>query len=246
MTRVHVEWGSTGGPSAARDAVVAVVVDVLSWTTCVSIAVDRGIAVHPYRWRDATAATYAERVGAVLAVGRGGPGVSLSPASIAAAQDVERLVLPSPNGSTVAGHLEAACGTVVAASLRNRAAVARWASERARVAGPAATTVVVPAGERWPDGSLRPAVEDLWGAGAVVAALVDLGAVDLTPEAAAAAAAFAGVATAADLHAGLRACTSGRELLDRGVEVDLAVAAALDHSGTVPLLRAGAFAAAPG
>ena len=43
------------------------------------------------------------------------------------------------------------------------AAVARWLQARG------GTVAVVAAGERWPDGSLRPAAEDLWGAGAVLA-----------------------------------------------------------------------------
>lgn len=95
----------------------------------------------------------------MLAVGRrvAGPGeVSLSPGSVRDATGVERLVLPSPNGSSVAFGLAEAGVRVVGASLRNRRAVARWVPEGAQVA-------VVAASERWPDGSLRPAIEDLWG-----------------------------------------------------------------------------------
>ena len=90
---------------------------------------------------------------------------------------VERLVLPSPNGSSISfGPRRRRRCRSSGACLRNRAAVARSRGSRGTVA-------VVAAGERWPDGSLRPCAEDLWGAGAVLAALLDLGATDLSPEA---------------------------------------------------------------
>jgi 2-phosphosulfolactate phosphatase len=73
---------------------------------------------------------------------------------------------------------------------------------------------LVPAGERYPDGSLRPAVEDLIGAGAILHALDDRP----SPEARAAVAAF--LHTASDLPATLTACTSGRELTARGQAAD--------------------------
>src|SRR3546814_15369014 len=101
--RVRMDWGPTG--AAATSASYAVVVDVLSFTTTVSVALDQGIEVFPYRWRDKGAAAHAMRHAATLAVGRfealglEGRHVSLSPASLREAHDLERLVLPSPNGS---------------------------------------------------------------------------------------------------------------------------------------------------
>ena len=49
---VRFEWGITGASALALDADVSVVVDVLSFTTTLSVAVEQGIEVFPYRWRD--------------------------------------------------------------------------------------------------------------------------------------------------------------------------------------------------
>ncbi len=162
---VRYDWGLTGATAIGESADVAVVVDVLSFTTTVTVALDAGIAVLPFRWGDHVAAErYARQHDAALAVGRARAAagqISLSPASIRHAPPPARLVLPSPNGSTIAYELADRAGTCLAASLRNAAAVATWITERH---DPAITTAaVIAAGERWPDGSLRPAVEDLWG-----------------------------------------------------------------------------------
>ena len=261
---VRLEWGPTGAEALTRyavasgAAVTAVVIDVLSFTTCVSVAADEGITVHPFRWKDASAAAHAEQLGAVLAVPRsqaraagvgddahGQPPVSLSPGSIREASGVTDLVLPSPNGSTTSQVLADAGADVVAASLRNRDAVARWIATQlgaARDRRPA--VVVVPAGERWPDGSLRPAVEDLWGAGAVITSLVErlehqAGPLLLSPEATAAMAAWRAVE--GDVGAALRMSASGRELVEQGWPDDVAVAAELDTSSAVPVMRDGAY-----
>jgi 2-phosphosulfolactate phosphatase len=98
---------------------------------------------------------------------------------------------------------------------------------------------VVCSGERWPDGTLRPAVEDLWGAGALADLLVRVGWPDVAPEVLAAAAAFRSVE--GDVGAALRACASGRELIDTGYPDDVEVAAELDRSLSVPVLRDGMF-----
>ena len=106
--QVRFDWGPTGAGAIAEGADVAVVVDVLSFTTTVTVAVERGMTVWPFAWRDERAAAYAAELDATLAVGRlearaagGGAGVSLSPADLARVSGVERLVLPSPNGSTI-------------------------------------------------------------------------------------------------------------------------------------------------
>lgn len=175
--RVRFDWGPAGAAAIAPGAAFVVVVDVLSFTTALTVAVERGISVLPYPFRDDSAAEAARRHRATLAVGRSraAPGqISLSPQSIARAPDgIERLVLPSPNGSAIVSGLAgtglARAGvTVVGVCLRNAAAAAAWVRSRAGDR----PVAVIAAGERHPDGSLRPAVEDLWGAGAFLAALV--------------------------------------------------------------------------
>ncbi|MFC5382078.1 2-phosphosulfolactate phosphatase [Aquipuribacter nitratireducens] len=243
--RVRHDWGLTGARAIALDVDIAVVVDVLSFTTTLSVATDAGVHVLPYRWDDHDADPDAEQFAAehraVLAVGRrvAQPGqVSLSPATVHAADpSPARLVLPSPNGSTIAHHLAGVADVVVGACLRNATAVAEWVDQHydhrsARVA-------VISAGERWPDGSLRPAVEDLWGAGAMLRALADREWHDLSPEANLAAAASQAVAP--DLAAQLTACASGRELHHGGFGADVDIAAEVDHSTSVPVLRGHAF-----
>jgi 2-phosphosulfolactate phosphatase len=215
-----------------------VVVDVLSFTTSVSVLAERGTAVYPCAWRDAEAAALATELGAELAVGRREVSEaqpwSLSPAALRRAPEVARLVLPSPNGSAIAA---AATGTVVAASLRNASAVGRWLRERGY--GIDQPVSVIPAGERWPDGSLRPALEDLLGAGAVLHALEAPDAA-CSPEARLARAAFAGMPSA-DVAEAVRTCGSGEELISAGFGEDVEIALELDASQVVPVLRSGCF-----
>jgi 2-phosphosulfolactate phosphatase len=241
---IRFDWGLAGARAITADAApgdVAVVVDVLSFTTTLSVAIEAGIEVFPYPWAADDAATYAEQRGAVLALGRRAAltdgSVSLSPASFEGRSDLTRVVLPSPNGSAICFALADSGLRVLGASLRNAAAVAAHLRE-----GPLSANGrvhVAAAGERWPDGGLRPAVEDLWGAGAVLSRL-DLG--TASPEARSAAAAYDSVRD--DLAEALPACASGQELLDAGFARDVAIAGQLDVSTTVPELTGEAFGAA--
>jgi 2-phosphosulfolactate phosphatase len=94
-----MDWGRAGVQLLAREVDLVIVVDLLSFSTAVSIAVERGAAVIPYRVSDASAAAYARGIGATLAgAHRSGPGPTLSPASLTALRGGERLVLPSRTG----------------------------------------------------------------------------------------------------------------------------------------------------
>ncbi|WP_416977376.1 2-phosphosulfolactate phosphatase [Streptomyces sp. T028] len=240
---VRFEWGPVGARQLAADVACLVVVDVLSFTTSVTVAAERGTQVFPYPWRDTGARTFADERAARLAVGRRAmtPHApwSLSPAALRRAPFTPRLVLPSPNGSAIAAAADGT--TVIAGCLRNATAVGRrlaaqgYGTEHRPVA-------VVAAGERWPDGSLRPASEDLLGAGAIIAELRAQGAGPLSPEAAAARAAFVGTPDVAEAVAD---CASGRELARGGFPEDVTVAAELDACSTVPVLTDGAFTAVP-
>jgi 2-phosphosulfolactate phosphatase len=243
---VRMEWGLHGANAICAGADAAIIVDVLSFTTSLSVAIDAGAEVFPYRWKDASAREFAQQHHAILAVGRseaarsaGQAQISLSPASIRAATGLARIVLPSPNGSALASQLAGSGATVVGGCLRNRTAVARWLIGPRTAGGTAPVIAVIAAGERWPDDSLRPAVEDLWGAGAIISALASQGATELSPEARSAAAAFGAVQ--ASLTAALMSCSSGAELAGIGFGDDVEVAAELDASTSVPVLADGGF-----
>ena len=148
-----------------------------------------------------------------------------------------RLVMPSPNGATLSALVGAT--PTLAGCLRNARAVAAAAARLGR------RVAVIPAGERWPedahgDRSLRPAVEDLIGAGAILDHLPGR----RSPEVELAVAAFRAVR--GRLPAFLLACSSGREHAARGTEGDVALAAQLEVSDFAPRLVDGAYVAGAG
>jgi 2-phosphosulfolactate phosphatase len=238
--QVRFDWGLDGAAAIGEGADVIVLVDILSFSTTVDIATGHGLHVMP-AWPEDAAAT-AERIGAVVA-GKRGDGLSLSPASITAESvgDTERLVLTSLNGAAIAAALAGGPALVVAASLRNRRAVADWVLAQQGDRGDRFTIAVVAAGELREDGSLRFAVEDLLGAGAVIDALADVGIDYCSPEAAAAAAAYTGLRNATGHLIG--ASASGRELAEGGFRADVDLAIERDVSSQVPVLGEFGFRA---
>ncbi len=233
---VRFDWGEEGAAALAEACDVLVVIDVLTFTTTVGVAVARGAVVLPYRLRDGGADAFARAHDALLAVprrevGEGHP-YSLSPATVAAVPAGTRIVLASPNGATVTTAAAGGRARLIAASLRNAAAAAAAARSLGGVVG------VVAAGERWPDGALRPAFEDVVGAGAVIDRLGPDG---LSPEALSARAAFA--AARHDIPGLLAECASGRELIAAGYPDDVRLAAEVEVSRIVPLFDGTAFRA---
>ncbi len=231
---VRCEWGRHGVEMLARECAVVVIVDVLSFCTSVDVAVGRGARVLPQRWHNPYAAREAATHGALRAGPRDGDGPSLRPSSLLDLAAGTVLALPSPNGASLCA--AAACHDVLvlAGCLRNATAVATAARSAGGPIG------VVPAGERWPDDTLRVAAEDALGAGAIIAALGDR---SLSPEAELVAAQFA--AAAARLPEVLAGLVSGRELIADGYRVDVDLAAAHDVSPAAPRLVDGVLTCPP-
>lgn len=219
---VRCEWGEKGVLQLAPISDVIVIVDVLSFSTCIDIVNSRGAIAFPYPWQDESARAFAQSIGAELADKRGGSRYSLSPASLLSIHPGTRLVLPSPNGSTLS--LATAGTPTLTGCLRNCRAVALAAMTYGR------RIAVVPAGERWEDGSLRPAFEDFVGAGAILSHLEG----NFSPEAQLAVAAFQGAGQF--LAQLLRQCNSGKELIERGFEQDVDLASKIDISDCIPTL----------
>jgi 2-phosphosulfolactate phosphatase len=233
---LRFEWGPRGAEAIGVEARAIVVVDILRFTTTVVTAVERGAIIYPYRWRDDSAASFADSIGAMLAVRRQDATVehpySLSPLSMASANAGTKIVLPSPNGAEVSLAAAESGGAVFAGCLRNAHAVAT----AARMIG--TPIAIIAAGERWRvDGSLRPSFEDMLGAGAIIDSL---GGLRISPEASAAHAVFKGARE--DLERLLLDCASGRELAGKGFSDDVMWASKLNVSTVAPLLRDGAYA----
>src|SRR5947208_2043628 len=130
--RIVCDWGLNGLRAAAPGRIV-IIVDVLSFSTATTIAVGRGATILPCEWNDERASALALEHRAELASKRGQGRFSLAPASLREIPVGLRLVLPSPNGSTlVVAARELNALAIAAGCLRIAAAVARWAAEKQR------------------------------------------------------------------------------------------------------------------
>lgn len=221
---LRCEWGPEGVRHLAPNSDAIIIVDVFSFTTAVDIAVSRGARVYPFRWKDERTAAFAQEKGALLATAsrRDPQGFSLSPRSLLKLEPGQAIVLPSPNGATLS--LSTGSTPTFAGCLRNASAVAHAA------AALGARITLIPAGERWEDSSLRPSLEDLLGAGAILHALPGA----RSPEAEAAVVAFLHFRDR--LQDVLAACGSGKEVAGRGTTEDVQLAAEWDISPAVPRL----------
>ena len=217
---VRCEWGAAGVARLGPISDVVVIVDVLSFSTSVDIAHGRGAAIFPYPWRDDSTSSYAASVQAELP-----SRFNLSPSSLRDIPSGTRLLLPSPNGSELSFRASLHT-TVLAGCLRNARAVA----QRAQSLGD--SIAVIPAGERWPDGSLRPCVEDWLGAGAILGELTR-GGVEFSAEARQARDAF----NEQTFRSLLDGCLSAEEKLARNQAEDVALAGLLNVSSAAPLMR---------
>jgi 2-phosphosulfolactate phosphatase len=224
---IRCEWGEKGVSLLAPISDAIVIVDVLSFSTAVDIATGQGAIIYPYHWKDETVEDFAKSVGAQLTDKKNEHSYRLSPTSLLGLPPRTRLVLPSPNGS----HLSLLTGSTptTAGCLRNCRAVAEWLMKMGK------HIAVIPAGERWENGQLRPCLEDMAGAGAIISYLRGA----LSPEAEMALAVFENIR--AKLMQSILGCVSGKEKAARGEQRDVALATELNASRCVPLLKDGAY-----
>ncbi|MBD2207064.1 2-phosphosulfolactate phosphatase [Calothrix sp. FACHB-1219] len=225
---LRCEWGVQGVTQLAPISDVIIIVDVLSFSTATEIATKNGAIIYPYQWRDDSAINYAKSVNGELAKSRmSQAGYSLSPASLTKIPTGSRLVIPSPNGSTLT--LLTGKTPTIAGCLRNCEAVAKFAQKYG------SKIAVIPAGEKWEDGTLRPAFEDLIGVGAILSFLNG----SFSPEAESALAVFQTFRN--ELLGYLKKSSSGKELIAKGYELDVELAAVFNISDCVPLLTENAY-----
>ena len=225
---VNCECGLKGIEKFKETSDVIIIADVLSFSTTVDIALGNGAIVYPYKFKDETSLLYAMQVHAEMAsFERSKDRYSLSPASLMDIKSGTKIVLPSPNGA----ELSLSTGSIptLCACLRNCKSVAEYAMSLGE------NILVIPAGEKWDDGSVRFAVEDYLAAGAVISYLEG----NLSSESNSALALFNNFKDS--LLDIIKNCASGIELLEKGFEEDIHLACELNVSDCVPLLSEKAY-----
>ncbi len=231
--QIRFGWGIEGLLSLGKSTDAIIIVDALSFSTCVDVAVSRGASVFPFPWQDERAAEYAAKIGAELAGPRGEPGAfSLSPTTMFHAKEGTRIVLPSPNGSELTVRAQELKKTVLTGCFRNALAVADYARKKG------GAIAVIAAGERGGDGSWRKAEEDISAAGAILANLKGTASPDAKE------AIHNWDLAKRDLKRFLSSIASGQELIERGWGQDVQIAAEIDVSKAVPLLGNGEYRSA--
>lgn len=224
---IFCEWGAEGITKLSPQVDIFIIVDVLSFSTCVDAAVSNGAFILPFPHKDERAAEYAKENNAELAsVKRSKSEFSLSPSSLISIKPLTRLVLPSPNGSELSF---ASDKITLTACLRNCRAVAEYVNTLGKNVG------VIPAGERRTDDALRLAMEDYIGAGAVISFLKG----KRSETAEDAELSFKGFRR--NLYDTIRKSVSGIELIEMGFPEDVKFACELDAGRSVPLLQKGVY-----
>jgi 2-phosphosulfolactate phosphatase len=223
---IRCEWGEHGIQKLTEECDVLVLVDVLSFTTSVSVAVKQGAKIYP-----AAFDVQPELPDEVIKASRRADWLEnanlycMSPQSLS--QLEVDLLLPSPNGSALS--LMANKTPLLAGCLRNAKATAKEAMHLG------ATIGIIPAGERWEDQSLRPCWEDLIGAGAIIQELKG----ERSPEAAVAEMAYLSVLGETEQR--MMKTVSGRELIGRGFVEDVRLASQVNSDTYAARLVDGAY-----
>ena len=225
---VYCEWGLKGIQKYKEISDVIIIVDVLSFSTSVDIAVANGAVIYPYKFLDETTYLYSMQVNAELAsVSRSKDEYSISPVSLMSIPSGTKLVIPSPNGA----ELSLSTGSVptICSCFRNFKSVAEYAMSFGE------NILVIPAGEKWDDGSIRFAIEDYLAAGALISCIGG----NLQTESKAASVLFNNLKD--NVQDILKNCASGMELIEKGFEEDVSLASELNSSDSVPVLSQKAF-----
>lgn len=220
---INCEWGLKDIEALAPVSDVIIIVDVLSFSTSVDIACANGAYIYPKIPGSNTDLP----TDSILAGPRNLNNFSLSPYSLLEIPPETKLILSSPNGSTLS--LSTRDTLTLCACLRNFRSVAAYAMDHGK------RISVIPAGERWDDGSVRFALEDLFGAGAILSCLKGAH----SPES------IMAVNLYHSLHneetETILKSVSGIELVENGFEVDVYLAADMNVSECVPVLNNGFY-----
>lgn len=232
VIRCHMAWGRRGALEAARQGHILVVVDVLSFSTAVATAVQRGGMIYACSL-ETNVDELARRVGGEAAVNRREVPqkgrFSLSPPTFEALTPGTRVALASPNGATCSQYARQVPYLFVGALVNARAVAAAVAEVMEAQSLP---VTVLACGERWhtpsEDGSLRFALEDYLGVGAILSHLP----YRKTSDAQVCEGAFR--QAIGDLPELVRECESGQELYEKGFGEDVEWAVRLDVYDAVP------------
>jgi 2-phosphosulfolactate phosphatase len=233
-SRVHVEWGVIGAALAAARGDIVVIVDVLSFSTAVTIVISSGATAFSYSPQEIQDQGGREKVAIrlnaeIISRDRQSTGArfSLSPVSLKAVKPSDRIVLTSINGAHCVSSA-AKSPIVVIGALTNCGATAKAIAALLRMNKSSRCTLIA-CGELWssiyPDQEgMRPSIEDLIGVGAIAA---ELGSeFSLSMEAKNAVDVFN--SNKDDLHNFLRSSISGRQLIAREFDGDVELASELD------------------